>query len=147
MPSDTDSIEAKKEASRKLELFRQMVRHENDLINHRMGWLLQFEGFLFAAASMVLEKSSFIVPPLALLGIAAALSSWLALRGARAGIEKMAKKAEDLEKEHPGEPGVRAYMLGESWHGKVREFLLPWSALPLALSIVWVWLLCIVRCR
>jgi len=31
------------------ETLRSMVRHENDLINQRMGWLLQLQGFLFAA--------------------------------------------------------------------------------------------------
>jgi len=41
---------------------RQMIAHEDDLINHRLTWLAQLQGFLFAALGFAWEKASVLVP-------------------------------------------------------------------------------------
>jgi len=37
-------------------IVREMIRHENDLVNHRLTWFCQVQGLLFAALGVTLTK-------------------------------------------------------------------------------------------
>jgi hypothetical protein len=41
-----------------VETFREMVRHENELMNHRVSWLLTLQGLLFTALGFAWDKAT-----------------------------------------------------------------------------------------
>ena len=57
------------------------LRHEDSLINHRLTWLLVFEGFLFAGTGAERTTTAFVYV-LGSAGIAAAISVWVSIRAA-----------------------------------------------------------------
>ena len=54
---------------RTAEMLREMVRHEDDLRNHRITWLCQLQGFLFASLGFAWGKSQRLTTILAVLGL------------------------------------------------------------------------------
>lgn len=61
-------------AEKRAETLRTLIRHENDVTNHRTSWLLVAQGILFAAAVNLLHKHWFPVLVLALIGIGLCVS-------------------------------------------------------------------------
>ena len=50
-------------------MLREMVRHEDDLRNHRITWLCQLQGFLFASLGFAWGKSQRLTTILAVSGL------------------------------------------------------------------------------
>jgi hypothetical protein len=73
MPNDRQQFSAY-EPDRLVEVVREQIHHENELVNQRITWLIQSEGLLFAALAFAWEKSAKLSVLLAILGIATALS-------------------------------------------------------------------------
>jgi hypothetical protein len=63
------------------EIIRNMIRHENELVNHRITWLSQLQGLLFAALGFSWDNQDahLLVYCLCLLGSLIALSSLVTL--------------------------------------------------------------------
>ncbi len=131
-----------KDVQRYEPVVRKMISHENDLVNHRVNWLLTVQGFLFTALAFAWEKddSLFLVPMVSAIGVAVALSSaFLLHEGSRAIVELRAWWDKDCPKSwyrgkltHRG-PGVVGRW-SNTWY--TRHFL-PVQVLPVALCCTW----------
>jgi hypothetical protein len=114
---------------------RELIRHENDLVNQRIGWLVQTEGLLFAALAFSwtpAPKLSFI---LAAVGIATAASigSAIALYSpAVRGIEAWWIRSV------PEHQRVDRLVMGLSAPSRgLAKALRPWRALPYVFGVTW----------
>jgi hypothetical protein len=83
-------MRAQSRLDRYADVTREMIQHENDLINHRITWLCQIQGFLFAALALTQKSGSdAMLILLPIIGIAVAISSWTGLYAALVAIENL----------------------------------------------------------
>jgi len=95
-------------------LYRDYVKHEDELINRRMSWNLTLQGFLFAAYGVtvqVLSKATehMIIAVLVLLYVIPALGAvvaflgWRGVKAAQTAIEGLCKRWEWVAQRFDGE--------------------------------------------
>jgi hypothetical protein len=132
-------------------VIREMLRHENDLTNHRIMWLLIGQGFIANAyISSVKDRPSTAVT-LAVLGLFLSLSAFVMLyrsyqaRGYLRFLGERAKRGMLQEKDLPilGWPAHRLKgWAGEvwthSWIAKYSDLLEPWLFLPFLFCLLWI---------
>lgn len=73
------------------EIIRQVICHEDDLIDQRFTWLCQIQDFLFAALAFAWKEptANRLTQLLCLLGITVSVTSWFALRSAWLGVTNL----------------------------------------------------------
>jgi hypothetical protein len=120
------------------ETLRMLIRHENDLTNHRTTWLLVSQGILFTAAAVFTRIHWVPALVVGTVGIILAVSigqsltnsyearqffkkTWWPQRLASTGY-----KVEDFPPLDGGVPGVRAI-----------NWLFPWFVIPRTLVVAW----------
>lgn len=117
-------------------IIREMIRHEDDVIDQRFTWLCQIQGFLFTALALAWKEPTahYLVLLLCLVGIAVAITTWFALRSAWQGVEKLLKWWDEKVKStgYVG-PVVFARRVDDRWTSHLR----PWNILPLIFSLAW----------
>ncbi|HEY5974177.1 MAG TPA: hypothetical protein VIU41_05490 [Geobacteraceae bacterium] len=131
-------------------VIREMLRHENDLTNHRIMWLLIGQGF-FANAYASSKSPGFMFP---LVGIFVTLSAFLMLYKsyqARAYLRFLGQQAKQglLPEEHlplVGWPKNRIKGWWRSvcvcpWFQQVGDLLEPWLFLPSIFLFMWLLIL------
>src|SRR3954467_13544460 len=59
---------------------REMIKHEGDLVNHRISWLVTLQGLLFAALGFGWQTNKVLIGIIGALGIATSFSTWTVLR-------------------------------------------------------------------
>jgi hypothetical protein len=122
-------------------VIREMIRHEDDVIDQRITWLCQIQGFLFAALALTWKEptESRLVPVICLVGLLVAVSSGLALRSARLAISNLVKWWDNKIRQsgYLG-PDVFARRVGKSF-----THLLPWTSLPVLFFLAWISILVI----
>ena len=138
-------------------VIREMIRHENDVTNHRIMWLLIVQGLIANAAVSAGRESREIVAVMAAVGILVTLSAFVILyksyhaRGYLQFLGNEARqgtlRAEDLPL--LGWPpkrvkGWRKKVWTCSWLGDFSELLEPFFFLPALLILAWTFLL--LRC-
>ena len=116
---------------------RALIRHENDLANHRTTWLLVIQALLVAATSNFMKDFSEIVLGLSIVGIlvaysigdtlSASLRSRIALK--QMWSQRLAARGLTLEQMLPVDGGFAA--------GPVRVWLLPGQFLPKLIIVAW----------
>lgn len=130
---------------------REMLRHENDLTNHRIMWLLIGQGFIanaFISAGKARPSASFL---LAVLGIVLSISAFAMLYRsyqARAYLRFLGQRAKQgvlQEKQLPilGWPrqrikGWSKEVWAHSWIAKGSDLMEPWFFLPYIFVLLWV---------
>jgi hypothetical protein len=76
-------------------MIREQMQHEDELVNHRLNWLLVLQGFLFFAFMQVLTIEDKLPHPIltllvvALFGIAISFFVALSIRGAIRAVEEL----------------------------------------------------------
>ena len=115
---------------------RQLVKAENEFINHRLTWLGTFQGLLLAALAFAWDKDGtwWIVIILCLVGMAVALSTWVATLRANEAIEKVNKRWDEIMPANYAGLGVEII---KGHEGKWQK-LMPGKFLPLIFFIAWV---------
>jgi hypothetical protein len=132
-PSDED-------IARQRGIIREMIRHEDKLRADKLGWLLTFNGFLFAALGFAwdADERTRLVGVLALLGVAVALSGVAAMKLSSSAVKRLREWSDDA---HPGaewEAPIVGFRL-ENLTGRevwLRDFQ-PWELLPWFLVSAW----------
>lgn len=119
-------------------IIREMIRHEDDVINQRFTWLCQIQGFLFAALAFVWKEqtANSLVLLLCLIGYSVAISTWFSLRAASIGIGRLLNWWDSYEPADYSGPAVyarEASLVG--WDDKIS--LRPWYFLPLIFGLAW----------
>jgi uncharacterized membrane protein len=132
-------------------VIREMIRHENDVTNHRIMWLLIGEGFIANAyvAAKVASVSTFSL--LSVVGTLIALSAFAMLYRsyqARGYLQFLGGQAKQgmLQEEHlplVGWPGKRIKGWWRDswicpWFRKIRDLFEPWLLLPYIFTSMWV---------
>jgi len=127
-------------------VIRDLIKDENDLVNQRLGWLIQMEGLLFAALAFVWNRApngdaapKGLTILLAFLGIATVVSLWSALSLYSPAIRDMKKWWEDHQPEGTIDEPEGKGVIG-MWHPSegIGELLRPWRALPIIFVTAWV---------
>ncbi|MBI4242812.1 MAG: hypothetical protein HY606_01875 [Planctomycetes bacterium] len=77
----------------------EMIKHENELINHRLAWLGTFQGLLFAALAFAWNNAdgSFLLCILCLLGIFISISVGLSTIGANTAINYLEQEWDKIK--------------------------------------------------
>jgi hypothetical protein len=132
-------------------VIREMIRHENDLTNHRIMWLLVGEGFIANAYVVAKPEGASANSMLSLVGILIALSAFLMLyrsyqgRGYLQFLGLRAKQGTLQEKHLPlmGWPTVRIIGWSKNfwvcpWFQDIRDLLEPWLLLPFLFTSIWM---------
>jgi hypothetical protein len=135
-------------------VIREMCRHENDLTNHRIMWLLIVQGLIANAAVTVHRESGETVSALATVGILVTLSTFIILyksyqaRGYLLSLGNEAKQGTLREEDLPlfGWPnkrmkGWRRKVWPCLWIRKISDFLEPFFFLPTLLVDAWLFVL------
>jgi hypothetical protein len=135
-------------------IIREMIRHENDVTNHRIMWLLIVQGLIANAAVSARRESGEAASALAVVGILVTLSAFVLLyksyhaRGYLQFLGREAKQGTLREEDLPlfGWPGRRIKGWRSKvwlcpWVGKVSELLEPFFFLPCLLVVAWLFVL------
>jgi hypothetical protein len=135
-------------------VIREMARHENDVTNHRIMWLLIVQGLIANAAVTAGGKSGETTSALATVGILVTLSAFVILyksyqaRGYLQYLGCEAKQGTLREQDLPlfGWPakrikGWRKKVWSSPWIGNVSELLEPFFFLPTLLVLAWLFVL------
>ncbi len=114
-------------------IIRDMIQQEDNLLNHRLSWMLALQGLLITAFSVFWGK----VPPASWLivgfGFISSLSFWYSLYISHKAIEDLKKRCQ--EKRVTGD--------GKDWPPlqsveDCKTILMPWRLLPPLVSVMWV---------
>ncbi|MDX1253381.1 MAG: hypothetical protein IDH49_14240 [Gammaproteobacteria bacterium] len=124
---------------------RDMIKHENELMNHRITWLSTLHGLLFAALGFAWEKSDaqVLVFIFSVLGIVISISSITVLRAASGAISDLADWWENEKPEGYQGPGVIGRRTTKSW----QKLFYPWNLLPVLFTFAWLFVLGVNWCR
>lgn len=132
MVAKTQAAQARED----LDILRAMVRHENDLIHQRLGWMFTLQGLLFTAVGFLWRTSGFLTEVLGAVGLLSCLSIGYTLARGLGAIKTLLSHATAREKLslHPGVPIIGASREPVEW-------LLPARFLPWVLGAAWLTLL------
>jgi hypothetical protein len=95
MPNDKNPSESYRPSSdvtlEYAKIIREMLWHEDEVIDQRFTWLCQIQGFLFAALAFAWKEptANYLVLLLCLLGISVAITTWSSLRAVSLGVTRM----------------------------------------------------------
>jgi len=135
---------------RHYKIYRDYMKHEDDLLNHRTTWLLIFQGFLFATLGVigewqVAEPTIFFTErnwlPFLLVGagIFVAGFSWVGLKAADTAMERLCKDWHDFKDDYEPEDWRRIPGLaGGGDDGAKRRGKLPSLCIPWFLIATWI---------
>lgn len=135
-------------------VIREMLRHENDVTNHRLMWLLIVQGLIANAAVSAWRLNEQVVSVLAAVGIFVTLSAFFLLyksyqaRGYLQFLGNEAKRGTLREESLPLVGWPRKRIKGWQtkvwpclWVGNVGELLEPFFFLPSLLILAWLFVL------
>jgi hypothetical protein len=126
---------------------RQMIRHENEVINFRMGWMTTLNGLLFTALGFLWDKpnSKGMITTICVVGFLVCLLSALMLYGATCAMRRIRRWWQRYAPKDYDGPGI----IGEvSPHAKTHwmaDLFAPWDCIAWILCGAWVWIYWIVR--
>lgn len=121
--------------------YREMIRHENDLINQRLTWLSGFQGLLFAALAFAWGKSNifYLSVIICIVGFLIAVSIGLATSKANRAIKNLSQEWDEKKLENYDGPDIEGNRCGS----EKLDILLPGSFVPLVFSVAWVFIFAI----
>ncbi len=132
-------------------VLREMIRHENDLTNHRVMWLLVGQGFVANAWVAVKSNAASANVLLELAGILLALSAFVMLyqsyqaRGYLRFLGEQAKRGSLTEEQLPivGWPSNRIKAWWKNywvcpWFKRALDLTEPWLLLPFLFTSLWL---------
>jgi hypothetical protein len=130
MPDELDKSPAAA-AQAQLHLVHEFVRRD-DLMNRRLGWLIQVQGLLFLALAFAWNAAPWALTMLlSALGIATTLSLRSSLTSRNSEDQQLRKWWDD---QFPAEPNVGPW----SPPSGIRRYLWPPTALPVIFVFAWV---------
>jgi len=116
-------------------VIREMIRHEDTVLNHRLSWMWTLQGLLFAAAGVLWDKDWRGVLLMGLVGLLASISIGYSLaRGLRA-VKELLSIAADQKQRH-GEGAEMPPTIGA--RTKAVDWLLPGRLLPWVFGLAWI---------
>lgn len=150
-----------KEFIQLIEGYRNIRQHEDNVMNHRMGWMWALQGLLFNAFALSLDNANsysgkIILLTLCFLGFFASLSFFYSFYCSDQALTKMAELSNRFLKKQDSARGcslvknsltscndletVRALVTGGYPSLGGRKWFLPWKSLPLVIALGWLFL-------
>ena len=137
---DAEPNGARIELEKHADILRALIRHENEVANHRTAWLLVSQGILFAAAAAFVKIHWFPTIVVSLVGVAIAISIGHGLRNSfdsrqyfknswRQLLAARGFKWEDFPPLDGGFPGLKHYKWLAAWNVIPRALLVGWTLL------------------
>lgn len=107
---------------------RDLIKHENDLMNHRLTWFITIQGLLFAALGFAWGKPDArgLIFVFCGLGLLTAISTAFVLWGGAAAIENLSKES----------PTVGGPTIGR--RAGIERVAYPWFSFPVLFGLAWV---------
>jgi hypothetical protein len=128
------SVDSAEDVRSFVNVIREMIRHEDTILNHRLTWMWTLQGLLFAAAGVLWDKDKRGVVIMGVVGILSCVSIGYSLsRGLRAVKELLGLAAS--HKRHIGEGVELPPTIGA--RTKAIEWLLPGRLLPWVFGLAW----------
>lgn len=135
--AEASKKEARIELEKRADILRALIRHENEVTNHRTAWLLVSQGILFAAAAAFVKVHWFPTIVVGLIGVGIAVSIGHSLRNSfhsrqyfkNSWLDLLALRGfkwEDFPPLDGGFPDLKHY-----------KWLAAWKFIPRALMIGW----------
>jgi hypothetical protein len=133
-------------------MYRDYMKHEDDLINQRSTWHLLLQGFLFTTLGVIGEwqlpkngndplytERGFLVFVLAAVGATIAYLSFISIRAANRAIDTLHKKWDDIQGvfEHPAK-NLLPEIAGGGGRNAKRDGKRPAMLIPVFIAIAWV---------
>ena len=112
-----------------------MIKHENELVNQRLGWMFTLQGLLFGSVSFLWAASVLPIMVLGLIGLISCISIGYTLARGLDAIKELLAIARDYKKSLP--PNISLPPLIGA-RRKAVEWLLPGRLLPWALGLGWI---------
>ena len=113
---------------------REMIKHEGDLVNHRLSWMVTLQGLLFAALGFAWEDGRELIYILCFLGIAISLSTLSSLNLGQKAVHTL---RDEWDKHKPNDyhgPDV----IGVRTSSKYLRYLRPWYFVPVLFVFGWI---------
>lgn len=109
---------------------RELIQHENELVNARMGWFLTIQGFLFAGLAFAWNKGVALSVVFSVVGVLTSFSIGILLRYSTLAIKRIEESISSEGDEH---------IIGRSYKETPLfvHFLLPWHFLPVVFFLAW----------
>ncbi len=130
------------------DIAREMVRHENELMNHRLTWLLTLEGLLFAALGFAWGKDDSpsakgLVYVFCGIGAFVPVLTLFILDAAQKALIRLRDWWEDARPPDYKGPGIIGY-----WHKPALiAWFVPWRILPATFVVAWLFVACFNHAR
>lgn len=129
-----------------LTVVREMIRHEDDLVNQRLGWMFALQGLLFTAAGFLWTTSEWPVVTIGCVGLLSCVSVGYSLGRALSAMSELHKKASErktslldvVRDKLPPTVGARNRAVG---------WLLPAILLPWVIGAAWVAMIILRVCK
>jgi hypothetical protein len=138
------TLQARPDLSGYENVAREMIRHEDEVINNRVGWMATLNGLLFTAVGFLWDKPSSrgVIFWLCVVGFVITLCAAVALHGATKAMSRIRKwwdarvAAEWPNYDGPGiigliAPGGGRFDFMADWFG-------PWDAMSWILLVGWI---------
>jgi hypothetical protein len=112
------------------------LEHENQLVSHRMGWMLTLQGLLFAAVAFFTKGGSNAFPILVIcgVGIVSCVSITHAIHGSCRILDILNQERRSLVHDMDVESGFEPIPV---FPKRRLNFLYPWRILPTTLCVAW----------
>jgi hypothetical protein len=116
-----------------------LVKHESEVTDHRLTWLVTLHGFLFAALGFAWKDGQRLIPVLAVLGIVTSVSMMFPLYCADVAIRNLVSEWDAHKPAGYRGPDV----IGYRPVSVIRRLMFPWFMLPGLLAIAWAVVWCL----
>jgi len=133
------------DADERNRIIRTMVQHEDHLRDHRLGWLLTLNGFMFASVGLAWEhpQTDWLIAGLAVLVIVVGVSAVATMQVSDEAIRYLDElSSTDVIEGQPPLPPVRAVDSAHFTRLPGRRRYLPylyiWNLVPWALVLAWI---------
>ncbi len=126
------------------QIIRQMVYHENELVNHKITWFSMLQGLLFTALafSLNVEDAAIFVYLLSVLGIVVSISTFNTIQSGLTAIKTLRGWWDENKSMDYNGPDV----IGRRPDSKSIPFLRPYVVFPICFIVAWafiaIWKIC-----
>jgi len=124
------------------QLILESVKHEDDLLNHRMTWMWTLQGLLFTALGLLWRVHALPAVLICIVGLLSCAPIGFSLRCSVRALQNM-DKARQWASSVVFAEGEKPVM-GLGKRDVKLHFLLPWNFLPTVMAVVWGFMLVLV---
>lgn len=119
------------------QIFRDMIVHESNVVNHRLTWLFTLNGFFFAALAFAWKDGKELIPYFSTLGALVSVSILLPIYASNKAMDRFVEKWDEMKSHDFDGLDIIGY---RPVRKTLRPFrvLQPWYFTPFILSVFWL---------